>query len=547
MVQTDMPDSPSEIPGTTRGAGLDSRPRISHVTVADLYQRAYREYGRRAAVVSDQGELTYAALGERVQNIIGGLRDLGLRPGDRGVILLDNCPEFFEVDQALFVGGYVRCAISVRLHEREVLHILRDCGASVVFASPDWADRLAGLRDQLPQLRYVVTVLGGKGDASLDALRTATPPASPACPAPMDPAAILYTSGTTGVPKGATLSHTNWMTMVRNSMLELPPGDADVVLHVAPLSHLSGYVAPTYFARGATHLTSSKFDAGRTLDLIRDRAVTVLPTVPTMLNLLVMAADSRAERYTSLRTVVYAGSPIAPDRLLRAQEIFGEVFVQFYGLSETPMPLTCLSARDHAAAARAGDAARLSSAGRVCPFVEVRLVDEAGHDVEPGHVGEVTVRGDQVMMGYWGRPTDTAEMVDAEGWARTGDLGRMDPEGYLTIVDRKKDMVVTGGFNVYPTEVENAIFSLPGVAEVAVVGVPDSVWGEALKAVVVRRDGHELTEADVVAACTAQLAAYKKPRSVEFVEELPKTTSGKIMRRQLRELYWQGTDRLVGG
>ncbi|MEV5156449.1 AMP-binding protein [Streptomyces werraensis] len=514
--------------------------------MADLYQRAYREYAQRAAVETGQGELTYAELGERVQRIIGGLAGLGLQPGDRGVILLDNCPEFFEVEQALFVGGYVRCAISVRLHEREVLHILRDCGASVVFASPVWADRLAGLRENLPELRYVVTVVGGKGDISLDSLRTA-PPVPPARPAATDPAAILYTSGTTGVPKGATLSHTNWMTMVRNSMLELPAGDTDVVLHVAPLSHLSGYVAPVYFARGARHLTSSKFDADVTLNLVRDRAVTVLPMVPTMLNLLVMAADGRADRYTSLRTVMYAGSPIAPDRLLRAQEIFGEVFVQFYGLSETPMPLTCLSARDHAAAVHEGDVARLSSAGRVCPFVEVRLVNEAGREVDPGAVGEVIVRGDQVMMGYWGRPRETAEVIDAEGWARTGDLGRMDAEGYLTIVDRKKDMVVTGGFNVYPTEVENAIFSLPGVAEVAVVGVPDGVWGESLKAVVVRRVGHELTEDDVVAACTAQLAAYKKPRSVEFVDELPKTASGKIMRRQLRELYWQGTDRLVGG
>ncbi|MEU6602835.1 class I adenylate-forming enzyme family protein [Streptomyces flaveolus] len=512
-----------------------------------MYERAYREYAQRAAVESNEGELTYAALGERVHRIVGGLGELGMQPGERGAILLDNCPEFFEIEQALFVGGFVRCAISVRLHEREVLHILHDCGASVVFASAAWVDRLAGVRDQLPQLRQVITVSGGKGDVTLDALRAAVPPPHLVLPAPTDPAAILYTSGTTGVPKGATLSHTNWMTMVRNSMLELPPGDADVVLHVAPLSHLSGYVAPTYFARGAKHLTSSKFDAGRTLDLMRDRSVTVLPMVPTMLNLLVMAADGREERYPSLRTVVYAGSPIAPDRLLRAQEIFGEVFVQFYGLSETPMPLTCLSARDHAAAASGGSPARLASAGRVCPFVEIKVLDDDGHVVESGEVGEVVVRGDQVMMGYWGRPEATAEIVDADGWVRTGDVGRMDDEGYLTIVDRKKDMVVTGGFNVYPTEVENAIFSLPAVAEVAVVGIPDSVWGESLKAIIVRRPGHELTADEVVAACTSQLAAYKKPRSVEFVDQLPKTASGKIMRRQLRERYWQGTNRLVGG
>ncbi|NMH96632.1 class I adenylate-forming enzyme family protein [Pseudonocardia acidicola] len=541
-VHSDIPSAPG-----IGADGLDHRARTIHVTMAELYNRAYRAYGSRVAVRTDLDEWTYAELGERVHRIIGGLTARGLQPGDRGVILLDNCPEFLEIDQALFVGGFVRCAISVRLHLREVVHILTDCSAAAVFVSPAWAKKLATVRDQLPALSLVVTVGDGDGEVSLDTLRDAEP-TDIAAPAATDPAAILYTSGTTGLPKGATLSHANWATMVRNELLELPPVvNGDVVLHVAPLSHLSGYVAPSYFVRGATHVTSGRFDAAQTPTLIERHRVTILPMVPTMMNLLVLAAEQHDGDYSSLHTLVYAGSPIAPDRLARAREVFGDVFVQFYGLSELPIPIACLSREDHTFDPDEGVPARLASAGRLSPFVEVELLDEEGHEVPPGQIGEITVRGDQLMMGYWGRPDATMEMIDEDGWARTGDLGRFDADGYLYIVDRKKDMVVTGGFNVYPTEVENVVSTLPAVAEVAVVGVPDETWGEALKAVVVVREGYFLTADEVVAACGQSLAGYKKPRSVEFVDELPKTGSGKIMRRSLRDRYWKGSDRRVGG
>ncbi|GEL23739.1 long-chain-fatty-acid--CoA ligase [Pseudonocardia sulfidoxydans NBRC 16205] len=515
--------------------------------MAELYERAYRDYGPRTAVRTDDGEVTYAELGERVHRIIGGLTDRGIRPSERGVLLLDNCPEFLEIDQALFVGGFVRCALSVRLHLREVLHILTDCAATVAFVSADWAGQLADARDQLPDLRLVVTVAGGPGDLTLDELRAAQV-VDTVTPAAADPAAILYTSGTTGQPKGATLSQANWATMVRNELMELPPVvDGDVVLHVAPLSHLSGYVGPAYLVRGATHVTCSRFDAERTLELIERHQVTILPMVPTMLNLLVLAAEQLSSDRSSLHTIVYAGSAIAPDRLVRAREVLGDVFVQFYGLSEMPIPIACLSREDHAFDPAEGVPTRLASAGRVAPFVEVALLDDEGRRVPSGEVGEITVRGEQLMMGYWGRPDATAEMIDASGWARTGDLGRIDDDGYLHIVDRKKDMVVTGGFNVYPTEVENVVSTLPAVAEVAVVGIPDERWGEALKAIVVVRDGHVLTVDEVLAACASQLAGYKKPRSVDFVDALPKTGSGKIMRRTLRDQFWTGGERRVGG
>jgi long-chain acyl-CoA synthetase len=336
---------------------------------------------------------------------------------------------------------------------------------------------------------------------------------------------------------------------MRNSMAELPTlGTDDVILHVAPLSHLSGYFEPTCSARGVAHLVHEAFEPLAVLDAIERQRVSLIPLVPTMLNMMLPEVDEDTGRdFSSLRSIMYGGSGIAPDRLARAVKAFGNVFVQFFGLSETPMPLTALSRRDHEYDPAGSWPPRLASAGRPNPFVELRLEGEDGVAVPTGEVGEIVVRGDNVMVGYWGKPEQTAETIRPDGWAVTGDLGRFDQDGYLYIVDRKRDMIVSGGYNVYPAEVENAISVLVEVAEVAVVGVPDERWGEAVKAVVVVRPGQELSEAAVVDACTSRLAAYKKPRSVDFLEELPKTGSGKIMRRRVRDRYWDGRERSVGG
>ena len=524
-------------------------PTRSQVTTAELHGRSYRAFAERVAVLNGAKSLTYAQLGERVHRLSNALLDHGMGHGDRGVILIDNDPSYFVIDQALFVGGFIRVAVSTRLHVREVVHILADCAATTVFVSPEWAQKLAKEREGLPELKLVVTLHGGPGELELSQLiesGSAEPPTF--TPLPDDPAAILYTSGTTGDPKGATLSHANWLAMVRNCMIELPPVTSDdVVLHTAPLSHLSGYVSPPYFVKGAAHLALSKFDPAVVLDLVNQHQVTVLPMVPTILNLVVQEAERRGESYPSLRNVVYAGSAISPDRLARATAVFGNVFTQFYGLSELPIPLACLTREDHSFAPGGEVPPRLASAGRVSSFVEARILGLNGEVLPPDQVGEISVRGDSTMMGYWGRPEDTAEMLDDEGWARTGDLGTLDSAGYLSIVDRKKDMVVSGGYNVYPTEVEKAIATNNSVQEVAVIGVPDDTWGESLMAFVVVRDGHAVTTEDVLAACAQRLASYKKPRTVEFVRDLPKTGSGKLKKRELRDRFWAAGERRVGG
>ena len=521
---------------------------MSGPSVATILEDAYVRFANRPALIGDAATRTYAELGERAHRFASGLRGLGVEPGDRVAIVAPNSPSYIEVSHGVLVGGFVRVALSSKLHPEEIGQIAADCDARALVVSPEWAERLASL-PAAPAAPVVVLGAGTERAIGYEELLAQGSPERPErSPGPEDLCALLYTSGTTGMPKGATLTHANWVAMMRNSMVEMPTlGSADVVLHVAPLSHLSGYFEPTCSARGAAHVVHESFDPAAALEAIERERVTIVPLVPTMLNLMLPEAEAGGRDLSSLRAVMYGGSGIAPDRLARALRAFGSVFVQFFGLSETPMPLTALSRRDHEHDPEGPVPPRLASAGRPNPFVELRLRADDGGAVPTGEVGEIVVRGDNVMAGYWGKPELSAETIDADGWAATGDLGRFDADGYLYIVDRKRDMIVSGGYNVYPAEVENAISALTEVQEVAVVGVPDDRWGEAVKAVVVVRPGEELSAEEVAAACAERLAGYKKPRSVDFVEELPKTGSGKIMRRRIRDRYWSGRERSVGG
>jgi long-chain acyl-CoA synthetase len=523
------------------------------VTLATILERSYSRFASRTALVDGDRRLTYAELGDLAHRTAIALTDSGLEPGDRVVLLSGNRADFVVVEHALFVSGLVRVTPSVRLHAKEVAYIVNDCDARILVVEDNRVEDVRSILDEMGSVERVV-VLGEAPEADRrfvalgDLLRSTGAKKRWEPPVAGDVASLLYTSGTTGSPKGATLTHANWVAMVRNSLTELPLVDeADVVLHVTPMSHLSGYLAIQYFARGAAHVVLRRFDLAETLRAIGEFGVTALPIVPTMLNRLVLEGEEGNYDLSSLRVVTYAGSPIAPDRLARGRKVFGDVLVQFYGLSETPIPLSALSPRDHAFEPGSPLPDRLSSAGRVNPFVELKIVGPDGKELPIGEVGEIMVRGDIVMAGYWGKPEKTAEMIDPEGWAATGDLGRLDRDGYLYVVDRMKDTIITGGYNVYPTEVENTISTLEAVQEVAVVGMPDERWGESVKAVVVPRPGHDLSVEDVVAVCRDNLADYKKPRSMEFVEELPKTGSGKVMRRKIRDRYLAEQRRRVGG
>ena len=521
------------------------------MSLGALIEGSYRRYARRPAIVHRGQRVTFAELGQRVYRLANAFLSFGLVPGDRVIIFLDNSPEFLETEQALFTTGLVRVALNTRLNPREVAQIANDCEARLIVTNASNAVELGILRTEMPTVSVVVAVDSPAGEGVVPYEETAQSSSSerPRIPAPRGDAvaALMYTSGTTGMPKGATITHHNWVSMIRNLMAELPIiYDTDLVLHAAPMSHLSGSIGTAYSAKGAAQSFLARFDPRQVLKTVEESGVTVVPSVPTMLNALTSACESESFDLSSLRAIPYGGSAIAPQSLARAFDVFGEVLVQVYGLSEALVPLAALSPAAHSYEKGRPLPSRLSSAGRVSPFVELRIIGESGSELSQGEVGEVTVRGDTVMAGYWRRPDLTAEMIDDEGWARTGDVGFVDDDGFLHIVDRKKDVIVSGGFNIYPAEVERVIAGLEEVSEVVVVGTPSERWGEAVKAVVVVRPGFELDADRVVDVCRRNLASYKKPVEVEFVDYLPKGSTGKILRRELRDREWSGKERRIG-
>ncbi|MEN0140060.1 MAG: AMP-binding protein [Rhodococcus sp. (in: high G+C Gram-positive bacteria)] len=518
-------------------------------TLTTAFAETYRRYADRPAVIGEDGTtLTYAELGCRARRVAGGLADLGMGPGDRAIVVMQNRPECFVIDHALAAGAFVRVALSYRLHAREIADVARDCEPVVAFVD---AEREREVAEALAEAGLDVVVVAvdepqGEVGATLADLAERAELESPQVE-PEQLAWLPYTSGTTGEPKGVMLSHRSVLACARNLMVELDAIQSDdVVLHVAPLTHLSGYLSVPYTLRGASHVCVAKFEPVRALEDIGKHRVTVMPAVPTMLNMMLPELEAGGWAIDTLHTVVYGGSAIAPERLRRLVDCLGDVFVQGYGLTEVPFPLAALAKHDHRFDPNSAVPECLASAGRVNPFVQVRLMGEDGQPVSEGEEGEIQVRGDTTMMGYWNNPEATAAVLLEDGWSASGDIGRM-KDGYLYIVDRKKDMIVSGGFNVFPAEIEAAISGLSGVAEVAVIGIPDPRWGEAVKAVVVVREGHRICEEDIERVCREQIAGYKRPRVVEFVNELPKTGSGKIQRHVLRERDWAGHDRRIGG
>ena len=517
-------------------------------SVADLVRHSYERFSGSPALFVDGSWLTFAELECKAASIARSLAELGAGVGDRVVIALHNRPEVVAIEHALFLTNRVRVALSARLHPREVAAIARDCDARVLICESSHATAIRADDGLLPEAVAIVTAVPTAGAAaSLDELASRSAGGIEPTQARADSVvALMYTSGTTGQPKGAIVTNRAWTAMLDAVWAELPPiGPGDVVLHAAPMSHFSGSLGYAYTLRGAATTTLGRFRVDETLETIERSRVSAVPLVPTMLKDLTVAAESGRYDLSSLRAIPYGGAAIAPTALARAQRAFGDVLYQFYGLSEALIPLTALSAADHRHAPSGPVPDRLSSAGRITPHVDLRIVDGGGQPVATGEIGEIRVRGDVVTPGYWNQPNQSAESF-GDGWFRTGDLGLLDQAGYVHILDRSKDVIVTGGFTVYATEVEQVIEALDAVAEVVVVGVPSERWGEGIVAVVVRRPGHEIGSEEVIEVCEARLAAYKRPVKVEFVDMLPRTSTGKISRREVRDRFWQGRPRNVG-
>lgn len=520
--------------------------RVSDVTAVELRDRAYRLFADRVAIIDGTERVTYRDLGRLANSVAATLLDRGHARGERILLICRNRAGFLAVEHGIARGGFVRVALSARLHPTEVAYVVANSGATAAFVDEEWARHIEANPSEFAGLRTIVCLDSGTSFEHFDDFSKATTSALDLrFPEPTELSTIWYTSGTTGKPKGAMMTHGAVTAVIRHYLVqEGPPADDEVVLHIAPLSHMSGVWGAPYFLFGATHVVCSKFEPAKVLEDIDEHGVTMIPMVPTMLHMVVDAAIESGYRTSSVRTILYGGSPISPDKLSRAVGVFGQVFIQLYGMGEFPA-VSHLRRQHHVL--EPGEATQvMGSAGQPLTFVQVKLQGQSGETVPTGQEGEILVRGDLACSGYWGNAAATQELVDAEGWLHTGDVGRFDAQGFLYVVDRKKEMIVSGGFNVYPNEVENAISALEDVAEVAVIAVPDDRWGEAVAACVVLRAGSSVTEDDIRNICRERVASYKVPKHVEFLDVLPKNGVGKIMRRTLREERWAGHDRRVG-
>ena len=499
-----------------------------------LWGAAQRGPDRPCVTDLDSGPvetLSYGQVVERVAAVAGGFRDRGLGAGDRIALLLPNGLAYVDAYLGALAAGLVVVPLNVRLALDDYLHMLDDSQSRLLVTTGEFLKKFPEL-NALPSVG-VLRADGVDGQPSdLERLATTgTPMTEPATGT--DLASLMYTSGTTGTPKAVMLSHGSWTTVATTAIEVLEMGEDEVTMHVAPLTHGAGFLLLPTLMLGGHNLLCASFDAGRSLDLFTDRGVTGLFVVPSMIR---MMLDARRPDWTvppTLRRLYYAGSPIEPGTMREATEVFDGRLVQSFAQMESPMFFTTLDQADHRRALADSRSPLTRSAGRILPRVELRILDDAGAGTPRGEPGEIVARAPQTMLGYWNRPEDSARTV-VDGWLHTGDIGYLDEEGYLFIVDRKKDMIVTGGSNVYAREVEEVLLGLPGVKEAAVVGVPHRVWGEAVTAVLVP-SGDECDSDAVISACKSVMAGYRVPKTVIWADELPRNAYGKVLKRQLRD------------
>ena len=520
------------------------------MNIGTLLSKAARTYPENLAIARGASEWTYARFNGRVNQLANALFRLGIRQGDNVALLMFNCPEMLESLFACFKAGCAAVPINFRLHPREFAFIVDHSESRALIISPEFDAAVAGVRDQIPRVQHVIAVSGAREGAMdyASLLSAESEQFDDEDVAGEEVAWMFYTSGTTGLPKGAMLTHRNLLAMTMNFYADMCPGFGpnEVVLHAAPLSHGSGlYALPNVGKAGANIIPESRsFDAEQVLQIIEERRVTNMFAAPTMIrHLLDSPAIERCD-HSSMKAMNYGGAPMLVEDMREAGEKLGPCLVQLYGQAESPMTITYLPHHDHVLEGTPAQTARLGSAGIPRTDVEIRIVDDNDRELPTGQIGEIATRSDMVMSGYWRDPEATAEVL-RNGWLHTGDMGYLDERGYLFLMDRSKDLIISGGENIYPREVEEVIIQHPAVREVAVVGVPDPKWGEAVKAVVAVVPGRCVTEGELIDFCREHIASFKKPRSVDFLDELPRNNYGKILKRELRTAYWEGKSKVI--
>jgi long-chain acyl-CoA synthetase len=509
-------------------------------TIVALLEHHSNKRPTHPAILMDGTNISYAEVNRRANQVAHGLLSLGVKPANRFALLSKNHWSFFELLFGAAKAGAVMVPVNVRLTVLEITWILADAKAEVLFYGPEFEVLIDQIREHAPALKHLIPL--SETDGGYESWRNSYPTYKTEHQVKQDDICLqIYTSGTTGHPKGAQITHQNLISCGDSCIAAW--GDwkpSDVSLIVMPLFHI-----------GATAYAFIGLRAGATLSILRDADpmlilqsierdhITVALFVPALMLALVNLPPQDRD-LSSLRLIAYGTAPMPLELLRRSMKVFECGFVQLYGLTETTAPITYLPPEDH----DPNGNRRMRSCGLAAPGVEIRIVDEAGRVRGAGEVGEIICRTAQIMKGYWKQPSATMQSI-RDGWLYTGDAGYMDDDGYLYIHDRIKDLIVSGGENVYPAEVENAIFGHPAVADVAVIGIPDERWGEAVKACVVLKAGQAVTADEIIDFARHRIAGFKTPRSVDFLSVLPRNSTGKVLKRELRQPYWAMRDRQV--
>ncbi|MFP6888797.1 MAG: long-chain fatty acid--CoA ligase [Nitrospinota bacterium] len=508
------------------------------MNMATFLERAADSFGERPAVfLGARVYCTYAELAGRVARLGGRLRDrLGIAPGDRVAITMRNCPEFVEVLYGIWHAGLCAVPINAKLHPREFEFILENSGAKCCFATPGLMEAVGPLQDSVSGLERVVEI-----DSEDHRTLLQGDPASLQEREPDDLAWLFYTSGTTGRPKGAMLSHRNLQAMTLSYFADIEYVlQDDNLLHAAPMSHGSGLYIMTHVAKAAGQIVpeSGGFDPEEIYSLIAAHKGVSFFIPPTMVMRLVNSPAAEQADTRNLKTLVYGGGPMYVQDLKKAMALLGNKLTQAYGQGETPMTATTLSKELHADTDHPRYEERIASVGIPHSVVEVRVADSEDRPLPPGEIGEVLVRGETVMQGYLNNPQATESSLRG-GWLHTGDVGSFDEDGFLTLKDRSKDLIISGGANIYPREVEEVLLKHNGVLEVSVVGREHPEWGEEVVAFVVPKPGSTVTEGELDTLCLDNIARYKRPRTYRFIDALPKNNYGKVLKTELREQLHQ--------
>jgi acyl-CoA synthetase (AMP-forming)/AMP-acid ligase II len=519
-------------------------------SVGKILDKACKKYKNNVAFKIGGRAFTYEAFELAVNRLANGFLSLGLKKGDRIVLMTTNCIEYIYADFAAAKAGLVKVPLNVMLALKDVDYRIKDSEAKAVILDEFFYDKVGLFFKKYDFVKDIIYITQKEeklpeGVISYYQLLRNSPSTNPKVEIDQeDLIAIMYTGGTTGVPKGVMHTHKSYLSIVYSQLVEDDICEDEVMLLTAPLPHATGFMILPCLLRGGTIIVTNGFDPEEVFRLIQEEKVTRTFMVPTMIYATLDHPKRKNYDLSSLRTVLYAAAPISPRRLEEAMKEMGPIFLQGYAQMEVAVQTCNLTKKQHIEAIEKNKKERLKSCGMPIIMSQVKIVDDDNKEVEIGVVGELITKSPHMMKGYWRKEEETKRSI-IDGWLHTGDLAYMDEDEYIYLVDRKHDMIISGGMNVYSAEVEDVLSKHPAITEAIVIGIPDEKWGELVLGIVVPAPGKEVTEAELLDYCRDKLAAYKRPKRIEFYQSIPKTAYGKYDKKVVRKKYWEGRDRMI--